>query len=173
MSFYRSIDKFISICKHNYAIIADTISYRNKKVNHIDYFTDNIPIYISTRLVKWYTKIDNSIPVGIAIYNKQGNPVILINEACEHYVHKATLLRHELGHIKRGHFGSFKNLPKEEREFQADVYAANTIGVNKVLSWLSDYKVKLSDYPETRKLIEGRIRRLITCYGVEFLQKKE
>ena len=166
-----SIRKVIKSISYNYAVVADTISYRNKIVSHISHMSSDIPIYISTRLVKWYTDIDEEVPVAIALLNKQGNPVILINETCEHYQYKDIIFRHELGHIRRGHLTGYHTLSKLEKEQQADIYAVNILGISKVLSWLMDYKNKLSNYPETKKIIDCRIKYLMRIYRVDFSSK--
>lgn len=168
----RSIKKLIRSISYNYAIVADTISYRNRIVSYTGHNDKDIPIYISTRLVKWYTKLGEDIPVGIALLNKYGNPVILINTACENYIYKDVIIKHELGHIKRGHLTSYTELSKADRELHADTYAVNTLGYSKVLNWLLDYKTRLAEYPETKNIIDCRIRNLNKLYGTSFSVSK-
>jgi len=168
----RSIKKLISSISYNYAIIAYTISYRNKIVSYTGHNENNIPIYISTRLVKWYTKLGEDIPVGIALLNKYGKPVILINSACENYAHKDVIIKHELGHIKRGHLTSYTTLSKVDKELHADTYVANTLGYSRALNWLLDYKTRLAEYPEMKNIIDCRIRNLNKLYGTSFSVSK-
>lgn len=170
MFFTKGIKKLVSIIGYNYAIVSDTIKYRNRIVNYTGHDTNNcvIPIYISTKLVKWYTNIDESVPVGIALLNKQGRPVILINDACDNYTFKDVIIKHELGHIKRGHLTSYSTISKLDRELHADIYAVNTLGYGRVMSWLYDYKRRLQFYGDSLTTVTCRIKNLNRLYGTGF-----